>query len=479
MPPSSAPADQPSVPAATLLLVDDETSVLSALRRLFRLQGYVIEQAASAADGLQILAEKPVDLVISDMRMPEMDGAAFLEQVRNRHPDTVRLLLTGYADMGSTVAAINRGEIHRYIAKPWDDQDLLLVVREALRRRDLERQNAELQALTQRQNGELQALNQTLETRVAARTAELEQINQMLEAAYEEMNANFNLAITVFSGMLEMRQGRMAGHARRVGNLAGRMATRLGLNGRDHQDVVLAAQLHDIGKLGFPDDMLAKPVSMYTPHEVGRYQRHPIDGEAALMAMDRLRNAATLIRLHHERADGRGFPDQLSGEQIPLGARIIAVASDYDGLESGNLSEKALAADQARRVIEEGIGSRYEAPVVAALFEALAEIKEEAQADVEMDLRDIQPRMVLSRDLQSHKGAVLLPAGFKFDAAMVSRVNALAERYETRLFAHVLLHSIAGGMPAVSSRSASRPSAAAGAAADASAARAPSASAPP
>jgi response regulator RpfG family c-di-GMP phosphodiesterase len=437
-----------AAPTATLLLVDDETSVLSALRRLFRAQGYAVEQASSGAGGLAVLAEKRVDLVISDMRMPEMDGAAFLEQVRNRYPDTVRLLLTGYSDVGATIAAINRGEIHRYLAKPWDDQDLLLVVQEALRRRDLELQNAQLLALTKSQNNELQDLNRTLEARVASRTAELEQINQMLEAAYEEMNANFTLAITVFSGMLEMRQGRMAGHARRVGNLAGRMATLLGLKGPKHQDVVLAAQLHDIGKLGFPDAMLAKPVSMYSPSEVVRYQRHTIDGEAALMAMDKLRNAATLIRQHHERFDGRGFPDQLSGDDILLGARIISVASDYDGLESGNLSEKALTPEQTLLLIEQGVGSRYHAPVVAALFEAIKEIEQETTASVELDLRDIQPHMVLARDLQTPKGAILLPAGHRFDAAMVDRVISLSRRSETHLSVHVLLSTVPGGVPA-------------------------------
>jgi len=137
---------------ATLLLVDDEPSVLSALRRLFRMQGYQVRQASSGAEGLASLREQPADLVISDMRMPEMDGARFLEQVRNGWPDIARILLTGYADISSTIAAINRGEVHRYIAKPWGDQDLLLIVRDALQRRALERQNAELLELTRQQN---------------------------------------------------------------------------------------------------------------------------------------------------------------------------------------------------------------------------------------------------------------------------------------------------------------------------------------
>lgn len=429
-------------PSTTLLLVDDEPSVLNALRRLFRMQGYRIETAPGGAEGLRILADKHIDVVISDMRMPEMDGAAFLEQVRLHHPDTVRLLLTGYSDITSTVAAINRGEIHRYIAKPWDDQDLLLIVREALRKRELEAENARLLALTRHQNAELQELNQGLEKRVAARTSELEQINNMLEAAYEETEANFNLAITVFSGMLEMRRGQMAGHARRVSDIAGRMAARLGMNARQRQDVVLAALLHDIGHLGFPDEMLAKPVSQYSQPEVQRYHRHPLEGEAALMAMDKLRGASLIIRQHHERIDGRGFPDMLAGEAISLGARIVSVASDFDGMESGHLSERALQADHALRVVREGIGTRYDEAVVDALAQALKEIAHEARADIEVDVRLLKPGMVLTRDLQTPKGATLLPTGFKFDEAMLKRVQGLADRFDTRIKVHVQLSSV-------------------------------------
>ena len=132
----------------SLLLVDDEPGILSSLRRLLRPAGYKIHTAESGKAGLAILEQEPIDLVISDMRMPEMDGARFLEQVRSRWPATIRILLTGYADVTSTIDAINRGEIYRYIAKPWDDNDLMLIVRDALERRRLQGENDRLLALT-------------------------------------------------------------------------------------------------------------------------------------------------------------------------------------------------------------------------------------------------------------------------------------------------------------------------------------------
>jgi response regulator RpfG family c-di-GMP phosphodiesterase len=137
---------------ARILCVDDEPNILSSLRRLFRPQGYQVFTAESGAEGLKLLEAEQVDVVISDMRMPEMDGARFLEQVRARWPDTLRMLLTGYADIQSILDAINRGEIYRYITKPWDDNDILLIVRHALERKALEVEKQRLEALTQEQN---------------------------------------------------------------------------------------------------------------------------------------------------------------------------------------------------------------------------------------------------------------------------------------------------------------------------------------
>ena len=440
-------SDPPATAAAAasgpiLLLVDDEPSVLSALRRLFRPHGYQVLQATSGADALALLSEQPVDLVISDMRMPAMDGASLLEAVRLRQPDTVRILLTGYADIGSTVAAINRGEIHRYIAKPWDDQDMLLVVRDALARRGLEQQNAQLLALTQSQNQQLRELNLSLEARVSARTAELEQVNQMLNAAYAEVSSNFTLSVTVLSGLLEMRQDGIAGHSRRVSLLAKRMAAHLQLDSRAQEDVFLAALLHDIGKIGFTDAMLRKPISTYSSDELARYRQHPLDGEAALMPLAQLHGVARIVRQHHERFDGHGYPDALAGDAICMGARIVAVASDYDGLLNGSLAQQRFSRDATCQALRAGGATRYDHRVVAALLAVLSEIDAEAVAETQVEIRNLRPGMVLTKDLLSPKGAILLAAGYVFEARVIRQVGEFATREGLRVALRVLSSSI-------------------------------------
>jgi response regulator RpfG family c-di-GMP phosphodiesterase len=426
----------------TVLTVDAAPSVLRALRRVFRTQGIRTLQASSAAGGLELLKSHRVDLVISDMRMPEMDGARFLELVKQHDERIVRVLLTGYADMASTIAAINQGAIHRYIAKPWDDNELVLVVREALARRRLEQKNAELTELTQRQNEQLQHANQTLESRVVARTAELEQINGMLDAAYEDLDNTFVLAVNVFSSLMEMR-GSHPGHARRVADLSRETARRLGLSDREVRDVYLAALVHDIGTIGFPDTMLGKAVSTYSADERQRYRRHTIEGETALMALTQLQGVAKIVRQHHERVDGKGFPDGLSGAEITMGARIVAAASDVDEMIHGAMGELNLSMDRAHGMLKGGAGTHYDQAVVETLLQVADDLVAAAKNDVQIAAHELRPGMVLARAVLSAKGATLLAAGYVFDERVVKQVTAFASREGIRLSLWVQSASLA------------------------------------
>src|SRR5450631_3572579 len=228
-------------PQWAILCVDDEQNIVSSLRRIFRQHSYHVLTATSGAEALGLLEREAVDVVISDMRMPEMDGAQFLEEVRSRWPHTVRLLLTGYADMDSTIGAINRGEIYRYIAKPWDDNDIVMTVRHGLERKALEREKRCLEALTQTQNAELRELNTTLETKVLERTVEVRQACDALAAANDKLKVNFLTSIKVFSNLIELREGnKYAGHSRRVADLARKLASKMGFNPRDTQDIFIA-----------------------------------------------------------------------------------------------------------------------------------------------------------------------------------------------------------------------------------------------
>jgi len=422
---------------ASLLLVDDEPGILSALRRLLRPAGYTIHTAESGAAGLEILEREPVDLVISDMRMPQMNGAQFLEQVRARSPATTRILLTGYADIGSTIDAINRGEIFRYIAKPWDDNDLSLIVRDALERRRLQSEVSRLLALTQAQNEELRQLNAGLEDKVRARTSEIEQINSFLNLANAKLKQNFLVSIKVFSGLMELRGGIMAGHSRRVADLARKLAAALALGPKQQQDVFFAALLHDVGKIGFSDALLARPVARMSGEELGRYRKHVLAGEAALMPLDDLKDVARIVRAHHERFDGQGFPDGLKGDDIPLGARIIGLVNDFDALQIGTHAEKRMTAEEAKATLLGARGKSHDPALVDAFVEMLGGMAREVAREKAVSYPDLKVGMVLARDLVSEDGILLLSADFVLDVALIRQIQAFAHHHRNAVTVYV------------------------------------------
>jgi len=410
---------------ATLLFVDDEPSILSSLKRLFRPHGYPIFTAESGAAGLEILRKEAIDLVISDMRMPEMDGAHFLEQVRLAWPETLRILLTGYADMESTIAAINRGQIYRYINKPWDDNEIVLIVREALERRRLEQENGRLNAMVEAQNTELRALNTSLEEKVAERTEELNKAIKYVKSAHARLKTGFVNTVQAFSSLTEMRGKNLSGHARRVADHSRSLARALGLSDTEQQNVLFAGLLHDIGKIGLPDRLLHKPFSALTTEERAEVVKHPATGQAALMALENMKETARLIRGHHERFDGMGYPDGLSGMAIPRGARILAVANDYDAVQIGSLLSRRLTETEAREFLLEGRGKRYDPKVTDAFLEMLGGIDSSAYAgpEVKTPSSALHGGMALARDLVSHDGLLLLSKDYLLDDAMIRQIR--------------------------------------------------------
>lgn len=412
---------EPEVRQSTVLCVDDEPNILSSLRRLFRAKGYRVLVAESGNAGLQVLATETVDLVISDMRMPEMDGAHFLELVRARWPDTIRILLTGYADVSSIIEAINRGEIYRYIAKPWDDNDMLLVVRDALERKILEQEKLRLEALTQRQNDELKALNASLEEKVRERTADLNKANDSLLGANEKLKTSFLTSIKVFSNLIEMRGGHLAGHSRRVADLARKIAVKMELEGKLLQEIFIAGLMIDIGKIGFSDDMLTMPVSAMAGDTLASYRKFPLRGEQLLMPLEDLRGAATILRSQLERFDGAGFPDALAADAIPIGARILALSSDYDSLQLGTLVARRFRPEEARISITHGSGKRYDPEVVNA-FNGVLNEGEGTTREAILSTLKLLPGMILSRDLISREGVLLLSADHVLDERLIQQI---------------------------------------------------------
>jgi response regulator RpfG family c-di-GMP phosphodiesterase len=430
-----ASASEPAAPSQprpwTLLCVDDEPNILSALRRSLRTEHWRVLTANSGTEALETLAHENVDLVISDMRMPEMDGAQLLEQVSQRWPASIRILLTGHADMNATVAAINRGRIFRYLNKPWDDEELRATVRQGLDLLALEREKQRLEVLTQQQNAQLQDANALLERRVEARTADLSLANDKLKRSYLT-------SIKVFSGLLELREARLAGHGRRVADMARKLALAMGCADDEAQQIFVAGLLHDIGLIGVPDTLLAKTAARYTPQEIALFHRHAAIGEQALMPLEEMQPVAAVIRAHHERFDGQGFPDKRAGNDIPLGARILAIVDAFDDLQNGHLVETPLTTQEARTMLRHSRGTQFD-PEVLDVFLHITEPErpKPPTAAIQMTTDQLEPDMVLAKDLVSTTGVLMLTAGQSVNALLIRRIREFELREGGKLVLHI------------------------------------------
>jgi|WetSurMetagenome_2_1015567.scaffolds.fasta_scaffold08404_3 response regulator RpfG family c-di-GMP phosphodiesterase len=446
-----------------ILFVDDEESITKALQRLFRKDNHEIHVAQGGEEGLRILRESavPFSLIVSDQRMPGMSGAEFLEKAREIVPRAIRILLTGYSDMNAIVDAVNRGQIHRYMTKPWNDDDLLFTVRQSLEQYDLVMENIRLLDLTKSQNDELAELNKTLEVKVEERTREILVKNQELSRLNQDLEQNLYNAVKAFSSLLERYSPALAGHGRRVAQLSREIGAMLDLPENELTQVEIAAHLHDFGKLSFPAKLMDYREEIWSVEDRRLYHSHPQLGQETVHFISKLDHVGLLIRSHHERYDGNGYPDRLAEEEIPLGARIIAVADafdkivslrvDVDGSVKGLRQSESRLADEELHLKAALSHLRRESlvsydPDIVKKFLLLQQSrpspesrkaagkgpvhyfqKNAPRAADKVPVQELRPGMVLSRALYTKSGRYLLPAHTVLTENFIDKINSLHE----------------------------------------------------
>lgn len=427
-----------------LLLVDDEVHILSSLTRLFEDEDDIrVASVDNAPAALELLAKEKFDLVISDMKMPDMDGATFLTEVAKRWPSTDRILLTGFSDVNSAIKAINDGKISQYIAKPWEDEDLIKRIRSILESRNLKEKNRQLTKIKDFQHKQLQELTQQQERIIKSRTEELQQTADQLDMAYEELKESYFQCIPLLASLVDLNEKNKKGHAKRVAAITDLISAQMKLSTADQRLFHISALVHDIGKIGIDQDIQRKSINKMSRGELIIYKQHTLLGESALMAFDPIQQAAHIVRSHHERYDGQGFPNKLTGELIPLGARIIAVANDYDNLLlPNNFTGSAMPDQQAYQIIIKESGKRYDPEVVTAfdyVYDKILAIHAK-NMQITLPVNQLKPGMVLCNDLINHHGIVMLAAGRTLTESLIEKLSQFEEAFETKLQVPVKHH---------------------------------------
>ena len=325
----------------TCIVVDDEPRLRHVLVRLLESDGFACREAGSGVEALRLMEAEPVPLVISDLRMPEMDGVTLLKQLVQRWPATAVIMVTAVAEVDSAVACLKQGALD-YLAKPFNLDEVRARVSQAIEKRKLLLDNREYQ--------------QNLEVRVAAQARRIEEL--FLEGVHALAKA------------LDAKDAYTRGHSERVADYAVRIARGMGLP-EDRIDIIaLGSQLHDIGKIGVSEMVLNKNGKL-TEDEYRHIMEHTVIGAQILGPLLReAPMALAIVRSHHERLDGTGLPDGLKGNAIPLEARVVSLADAFDAMTSARPYRPGLAVERALTELETHAGRQFDPDVLKGFRQA-------------------------------------------------------------------------------------------------------------
>ena len=308
----------------TVLFVDDEKSYLAYTSGIFEDRGLNILTASSALEALKIVEEQSGAGVVSDNEMPGMRGIELLTKIKELSPHTVKIMMTGSADLAVTLAAINRGEVFRFVLKPWKKAEMLRAVKDGLRRYRV------LQSLKREDEFILHSLAQTI----------------------------------------ELKDASTKGHCDRVATLALQIAEALGVSEETQLEIKYGSWLHDCGKIGVPEAILNAERSL-TEEEFAIVRKHPEWGCEVVRKANLSKTVQDIVLYHHERYDGKGYPFGLEGSRIPMEAQIVAVADICDALSVDRPYRKRLSGEELRETLDEMKGTNLEPKLVDTLFTIL------------------------------------------------------------------------------------------------------------
>ncbi len=349
------------MPVERILVVDDEDAIREIVCSMLAAANYKTRQASSGLKALALLdAGEEFELMLSDLMMADLDGIGLLERTKEGYPDMPVVMVTAVHDIAVALAAIRNGA-YDYLLKPFEREQLLATVRRALENRRLKMENRKYQT--------------ELESLVDARTEQLRNTMADLERSY-------GMTLEALGGALDLKDAETEGHSRRVTVFTIAIARAMGLS-KDQIDVIArGAFLHDIGKMAIPDAILRKPGKL-DPEEITIMREHCYHGYQILKKIPFLKEAAEIVYAHQEHYDGTGYPRQLKGEEIPLGARIFSVADTLDAITSDRPYRAAQTWAAARKEIEIFSERQFDPEVVTMFLSMPEKIWSDLRKDVD------------------------------------------------------------------------------------------------
>ncbi len=349
-----------------ILVVDDEEVIRNLLKDTLTDSGYEVITRSTGQSGIEAAITTEFDTIITDIRLPDLDGIHVLEAAKKHDPDAVILIVTGYPSFDTVREALRLGA-HDYLTKPFNIEEITFTVKKSVSYRKMLITNKRLIDELEKKNMLLEEQTAILEVRVKERTKNLQKL-------YEDLRLTYVNTIKALADTIEAKDSYTRSHSDNVTKFAVLIGKELGLSSKEMEEIREASELHDLGKVGVEDSILRKPDKL-TPEEWEQVKTHSVKGAQILENLGFLKQVVELVRQHHERFDGKGYPDGLSGTQIKLGARIIALADSYEAMTSARPYRKnPLSKEQALEEVKKNSGTQFDPKLVEAFLKIVDKI---------------------------------------------------------------------------------------------------------
>ncbi len=424
--------------ALKILCVDDEKEILHALRRVFRGVQYQTVLENDPKQAISLIKSENWDVIISDMRMPEIDGAQVLSIAASVQPNTTRILLSGFSDAEALSRAVNDGRINSFVNKPWNNQKLKELVESEYKKSNLQNQKAQIEKELEQMSEQLKEREAEFEQQLSLQNIELVNAGYVIELAEGRLESAFKNTYRMLSQLAHKRTGRSKEFASSMVRHCLILAKKVGVHKSLAKPLGMAASLSELGKITFPDSLISTKEQDIPAELWQRYSNYPAMAADLLLPISGMEPVSKILKQYREHIDGSGFPNGINEYEMSVESKILGVVYFYHSVTDQNQELGRLSHDRACIELQARIGTQFDKTIVNAYIEVIPEINKLKQAaDSCCGTFKLKSGDIISRDLLSSTGILLLSKGTELSSALIDRLKIFEHQHNETLAVNI------------------------------------------